>query len=294
MKTASATAAISFFVGIAVLLAKLGAWHVTGSVAFYSDALESTVNVLAAAFAWWVLRIAAQPPDEDHPWGHEKAEYFSAGAEGALIAIAALSIFREAIPKLFDPTPAEHLGLGAALSVAASVANGLLGLFLIRRGKALSSPALRADGLHVLSDVVTTAGVLIGILLARATGWWILDPLLACLVSIQILRVAWGLVRESIDALMDTAVDAEELARLDTLVSDVSKSEGGRVRSLRARRAGATLFVEINLGLPGQTRVSTSHALCDRIEDSVEEAFGSSRTVVHVEPETDAPTGAAL
>lgn len=287
MKTASAAAAVSFFVGIAVLVAKLGAWQITGSVALYSDALESTVNVLAAAFAWWALRIAAQPPDDDHPWGHAKAEHFSAGAEGALIAIAAISILYEAIPKLFHPQEVEQFGLGAALSVGASIANGLLGWFLIRRGKALSSPALRADGQHVLSDVITTAGVLIGILLARFTGLWILDPLLACVVALHIIRIGWKLVRESVDALMDTAVSLEEQAQLDAIVADVTEQGGGRLSSLKARRAGATLFVEVNLDVPAQATVAASHALCDRIEAGVERIFEGAHTVVHVEPYED-------
>lgn len=284
MKTASRTAAVSFFVGVAVLVAKLVAWRLTGSVALYSDALESTVNVLAAAFAWWALRIAAQPPDEDHPWGHAKAEHFSAGAEGALIAIAAVSILYEAIPKLFNPQPIEQFGLGATVSIGASVANGLLGWFLIRRGTALSSPALRADGLHVLSDVVTTAGVLVGIVLARATGLLILDPLLACAVALHIVRIGWRLVRESVDALMDTAVSAEEQDRLDAIVAEIAEPGGGRVTSLKARRAGATLFVEVNLDVPGQATVAASHALCDRIEEGVEHVFEGAHVVVHVEP----------
>lgn len=281
---ASNVAAVSFFVGLLVLAAKVGAWLATGSVALYSDALESTVNVLAAAFAWWALRIAAQPADEDHPWGHAKAEYFSAGAEGALIALAAFSILREAIPRLFDPQPVEHLGLGMALSVGASVGNGLLGAFLIKRGKALSSPALRADGMHVLSDVITTAGVVAGILLARATGFWILDPLLACVVALQIIRVGWKLVRESVDALMDSTVSEDTHRELHALAEEVAGRGDGTVGSLKARRAGPTLFVELDLLVAPATSVVDAHALCDQMEAAVDEAFPGAHTVVHVEP----------
>lgn len=282
---ASHVAAISVAVGVLVLAAKVGAWLLTGSVALFSDALESTVNVLAAAFAWWALRIAAQPADEDHPWGHAKAEYFSAGAEGALIALAAFSILREAVPKLFDPQPVEQLGLGMALSVGASVGNGLLGAYLVRRGKALSSPALRADGMHVLSDVITTAGVLAGILLAKATGLWILDPLLACLVALQIVRVGWKLVRESVDALMDSTVSEDTYRTLSGLVQQVAHAGDGRVGSLKARHAGPTLFVEVDLLVAPAVSVARAHALCDQMEAAVDEAFPGAHTVVHVEPE---------
>ena len=281
--TAVRTAGVSVLVGVTVLVFKLGAWRVTGSVALFSDALESTVNVVAALALLWAVRVAARPPDEGHPWGHGKAEYLSAVLEGALIAVAAFSILRAALGRLIDPVPLDRLGLGTMLAVAASLANGALGLFLLRRARALESPALRADGLHVLSDILTTAGVLLGIGLARLTGWWVLDPLLAAAVALQILRVGWQLVRESLNALMDPTVPPEELEQLRAIV-DRASGEPGRVHSLRARRAGRNLFVEVRLGLPPETRVCDAHDVCDAVEQALEAEYRGVEAFVHVEP----------
>jgi len=243
-------ARVSLVVGASVLAAKLAAWRLTGSVALYSDALESIVNVVAAVVALAALRFAARPADPGHPWGHGKAEYFSAAVEGSLILVAAASIVRTAVERLVAPQPLHALGAGVAVSVAASVANGLLGWWLQRRGRMLQSPALEADGAHVLTDVYTTIGVLAGVGLARLTGWWVLDPLLALAVAVQVVWTGWRIVREAAEGLLDAAVGGDAADRLEQAVR---RAMGGALEfhDLRARRSGASLFVELHLVVPG-------------------------------------------
>lgn len=269
--------------GVLVLAAKYVAWRITGSVALYSDALESIVNVLAAIGAYGAVRVSQQPPDAEHPWGHGKAEYFSAVAEGVLIAVAALAILREALPRLWEPVPAEALGVGTLFSVGATAANGAVGWLLLRAGRRAHSPALQADGVHLLTDVVTTGGVLLGVGLAKLTGWWTLDPLLAIAVALQILVVGWRLVRTSTSALLDEAVPKAALEELEALVR--SHANGARPEGLRARRSGPRLFAEVRLLVPAQMTVGESHRICDQIENAVQEAHPESELIIHVEPE---------
>lgn len=278
-------ARLGIAIGVLVLAAKWIAWRVTGSVALYSDALESIVNVIAATAAYGALRVARQPPDEDHPWGHGKAEYFSAVLEGVLISLAAVAIIHESIPKLLDPQPAESLGTGILFSTGASIANGLFAWFLLRAARHHRSPALRADGLHLLTDVWTTAGVVVGILAARWTGWWVLDPLLALGVALNILWVGWGVVRSSTGALMDEQLPNDELERLRALI--VRTAAPNRIEGLRARRAGHHTFAEVRLIVPPVMTVGDSHHLCDRLEDVVRDEFDGAELIVHVEPEPD-------
>ncbi len=277
--------------GAVVLALKFAAWRLTGSVALYSDALESIVNVVAALLAFTALRVAALPADENHPWGHSKAEYFSAGAEGGLIVIAALAIVSAALSRLMEPLPlGEGLGIGAVVSLAASGINAGLGRWLKRMGRQLGSPALEADGAHVLTDVVTTGGVLLGIGIARLTGWWILDPLIAIGVACQIVFTGWRIVRDSVAGLMDEAVPSEIRTTLEKTISEAM--EGAlEFHDLRARRAGVRLFVELHLVVPGEMTVADSHAVCDRIEAAIQAGHRFADVVIHVEPESERQRG---
>ena len=196
-------ARISVAVGVAVFSLKLGAWALTGSVALLSDALESVVNVVAAVTMLAALRVARRPADADHPFGHGKAEYLSAFFEGALIAVAAVVTVASAWGRLWSPAPVSRVGEGIAVSLLASLANGALGMYLLRISRRTRSLALEADGRHVLADVYTSAGVIVGVILARVTGWWRLDPLVAMAVAANILWVGWRLVRRSVGALLD-------------------------------------------------------------------------------------------
>jgi cation diffusion facilitator family transporter len=279
-------ARVSMVVGAAVLALKFLAWWLTGSVALYSDALESVVNVVAATAAFYALRLAAQPADTNHPWGHHKAEYFSAGLEGGLIVLAAGLIIRAAYGRLSHPVALESLGPGLAVSFVASAANGWLGLWLRRTGRRIGSPALSADGAHVLTDVVTTGGVLIGIGLARATGWWLLDPLVAIAVALHIVLTGWDIMRGSVEGLMDTSLPATERAAIESIV-EARLGEALEFHDLRARRAGSRTFVDFHLVVSGTMTVATSHALCDRLEEAIAAHAPDAEVVIHVEPETE-------
>lgn len=273
-------------IGILVLALKLVAWRLTGSVALYSDALESIVNVVAALVALTALRVAALPADANHPWGHSKAEYFSAGAEGGLIVVAAIAIISEASGKLFHPTELGSVGAGAIVSLVASGFNGALGLWLRKVGRRIGSPALEADGAHVMTDVLTTGGVLVGVVLAKLTGFWILDPLIAIGVALQIIYTGWKIVRGSVAGLMDEAVPASEAAKIEAVVREAS-ARALEFHDLRARRAGARLFVELHLVVAGGMTVADSHTLCDDIEAAVRREFLGSEVTIHVEPESE-------
>lgn len=287
LPSATRAAWVSLVAGVFVLGLKWVAYFLTGSVALYSDALESIVNVAAAFAALWALRIAARPPDVDHPYGHTKAEYFSAVLEGALILVAALAILRETWSRLLHPMPLESLGIGLAVSVVATGVNGAVATYLVRTGKRLRSPALRADGTHLWTDVATSAGVLVGTGLAGLTGAWILDPLLALAVALNIIRIGAKLVRESVGGLMDEAVPPAEL---ETMWAAIRGAMHGAIQAheLKTRRAGTRTFVELHLVVPAGMTVWTSHALCDRIESAVEAAIPGAQVTIHVEPEEKA------
>lgn len=274
----------SVAVALAVLALKAVAYAVTGSVSLYSDALESVVNVVAAGVAWLAVRVASQPPDDKHPFGHTKAEYLAAVAEGALILFAAVEIARAAWARLAEPVAPEHLGVGVAVAVAATAINAAWAGVLVRGGRRHRSPALVADGRHLWTDVASTAGVLAGIGLASVTGWWLLDPLLALAVAVHVVVVGVQLVRESVGGLMDERVPEAEMT---TIHETIESHMGGahEVHALRARRAGRTTFVEFHLVVPGGATVAEAHAVCDRLEAAIRAAVPGSHASIHVEPE---------
>jgi cation diffusion facilitator family transporter len=269
---------------IGVMGLKLLAWWVTGSVALLSDGLESFVNVTAAVVAYFVIRYAQRPADHDHQFGHHKAEYLSAVLEGVLIIIAALLIVREAWGGLVEPRLPEAPVLGLAINAVAGVINAVWATTLIRIGTSHRSPALKADGQHIMSDVVTSAGVLIGLVLAILTGYAILDPVLAIIVGINILYQGWKVITHSLGGLMDRAVEPEEEEAIKAAITAHSAGVLG-VHDLRTRRAGAAAFIDFHLVVPSAMPVGAAHEICDRLEDAIKAAIPGASLAIHVEPE---------
>lgn len=277
-------AAGSILIGVLVLGIKYLAYAVTGSVALYSDALESFVNVATAIAALLAVRLSEQPPDHNHPYGHHKVEYFSAVLAGALIIVAALLILREAWGAVLAPRTIAAPALGLALAGIASVLNAVWSFILVTRGRKLRSPALVADGKHLLADVVTSVGVVAGIILALYTGWAILDPALAALVAVNILWSGWRVIRESLGGLMDEAVPDTQLNEIREVIS---QHAGGAIEAhdVRTRNAGRVTFVDFHLVVPAEMTVRHAHDICDRIEAALKAAVEGAIVTIHVEPD---------
>lgn len=275
---------------ILVLGLKMLAWWVTGSVALLSDGLESIVNVVAAVVAFVVIGYAAKPADADHPFGHHKAEYFSAVIEGVLIVVAALLIVWEAVPAVLSPRLPETPALGLAINMVAGVINAIWAYTLIRAGAALRSPALTADGHHIFSDVVTSIGVLVGLVLAIVTGYAVLDPLLAVLVACNILYQGWKVIAGSVNGLMDRAVSAEEEAAIkEAIAANATGSLG--VHDLKTRQAASVIFVDFHMVVPASMPVGDAHDICDRLEDAIRAVNPAAKIAIHVEPDSEKAHG---
>lgn len=274
----------SLLIGVVVLGLKALAWQMTGSVALLSDALESTVNVATAVAALVAIKIAARPADANHPYGHHKAEFFSAVLEGVMIIVAALLILHEAYKGLQSPRILDAPLQGLLVNGLASVLNGIWCWVLITRGRKLRSPALVADGRHLLSDVVSSIGVTFGVLLAIETGWPALDPLLAGIVALNILWSGWKVMATSLSGLMDEAVTDETMAKIRSVIS--SEAAGAlEAHDLRTRHAGKVTFVDFHLVVPGATSVADAHDICDRIEREMKLRVPDAMVTIHVEPE---------
>ena len=273
-----------------VLGLKLSAWWVTGSVALLSDGLESTVNVVAAFIAYFVIRYAQKPADDDHQFGHHKAEYISAVVEGVLIVVAALLIVKEAWGGLFEPRLPDAPVLGLAINAFAGGLNAVWATILIRVGRKHASPALTADGHHIMSDVVTSIGVLIGLVLAILTGYAILDPLLAILVAINILIQGSKVILHSLGGLMDKAVEPEED---EAIKKAIAENSAGllNVHDLKTRRAGAAAFIDFHVVVPASMSVGAAHEICDRLEDAIRGVIPGATLAIHVEPESEQAHG---
>ena len=284
MSAALKLAVGSLLIGCVVLGLKAWAWWITGSVALLSDALESTVNLSTAFAALIAIRVAQRPPDSNHPFGHHKAEFFSAVLEGVMIIIAALFILREAYAGLLAPRALDAPIEGLLVNAAATAINAVWGVILIRRGRALRSPALVADGKHLWTDVVTSVGVALGILLAIATEWWLFDPLMAALVAVNILWSGSRVVKESLSGLMDEAVSDATLEKIRTTISDHATG-AVEAHDLKTRHAGRVTFVEFHLVVPSDMTVYDAHEICDRIEAAIGASVPDSRVTIHVEPE---------
>jgi cation diffusion facilitator family transporter len=271
-------------IGVLVLALKYAAYVLTGSVAFYSDALESIVNVATAVTAFIAIRVSARPPDANHPYGHHKAEYISAVVEGVLIVIAAIAILQKAYFGFIAPRPIEAPTMGLLFNGVATAVNGLWCAVLFRAGRRNRSPALLADARHLLTDVGTSVGVFIGVALVTLTGWLILDPLMAVVVALNILWWGWVLVRQSIGGLMDEAVPEDELEKIRQAIS--TGAQGAiEAHDLRTRHAARATFVQFHLVVPGEMSVAESHAICDRIEEAIKSDVPDAVVTIHVEPE---------
>lgn len=277
----------SLAIGILVLALKGFAAYATGSIALFSDALESVVNVVTAIVALVAVRLAARPADASLPYGYYKAEYFSAVVIGIFIAVAALLIFREAYYGFIAPREFKLDPLGLSVSVLATGINASWAWWLSRRGREEQSPALVADGKHLWTDVVSTLGVLIGVLLAAATGFVQLDAILAALVGVAILWSGWELIKQSVIGLMDVAVEPKLLGQIREIIS--ANAEGAiEAHDIRTRQAGKMTFIDFHLVVPGTMSVEAAHAICDGIEAKLREAVERAQITIHVEPENKA------
>ncbi|MGR3323747.1 MAG: cation diffusion facilitator family transporter [Pseudooceanicola sp.] len=293
MSTTQKIAAGSLIVGLVVLALKGLAYWMTGSVALYSDALESTVNVATAIAALVAIRWAELPADENHHYGHYKAEFLAAVLEGALIIVAAVMILREAWGALFDPRMIEAPLPGLAVNMAATALNGVWAAIIIRQGRRRKSMALVADGRHLMSDVVTSFGVALGIVLALITGLWILDPLMAALVAVNILWSGARLIRESLSSLMDEAVPEAVLERVRAIITE--EAQGAvEAHDLRTRHAGRATFIDFHLVVPGEMSVTESHEICDRLEAALKAEIPDAWIAIHVEPDFKAKPDVAI
>lgn len=277
---------LSIAAALATIALKTAAWWLTGSVGLLSDALESGVNLAGALMALAMLTIAAQPPDDDHAFGHGKAEYFASGFEGFLILAAAVGIAVAAIDRLLHPQPLAQVGIGLVVSVLASLINLATARALLAAGREHRSITLEADAQHLMTDVWTSAGVLVGVGAVALTGWLWLDPLLALLVAANIVWTGWQLLHRSAAGLMDGALPAEQHAAVVTVL-DRYRESGIDYHALRSRQAGARSFVTVHVLVPGAWSVQRGHDLLERIEADIRAALPQASVFTHLEPIED-------
>lgn len=277
---------LSVATAIVVLLLKLGAWKLTGSVGLLSDALETCTNLGGALMALLMLRLAAQPPDDEHAYGHTKAEYFSSGFEGMLIFIAAVAIVAQALPRLLAPQPIEQPDIGLAVAAVATVINFVVARVLARAGRAHGSVSLDADARHLMADVWTTVGVIVGLGLALLTGWVWLDPLVALAVAVNVLWEGYKLVGESAAGLMDAAWPEDEQATLHAVLEEF-RQPGVDFHAVRTRRSAARRFVSFHVLVPGAWSVKQGHDLVERIEQRLDQRLPMVTSFTHLEPSDD-------
>jgi cation diffusion facilitator family transporter len=278
---------LSVGAAVATISLKALAWWLTGSVGLLSDALESVVNLAAALLALSMLRLAAAPPDENYPHGLSKAEYFSAGIEGALIVVAAAGIVWAALPRLIAPRSLELPFAGLTLTVAASVINYVVAIVLLRAGREHHSITLEADGRHLMTDVWTSAAVIAGVALVYFTGWLRLDPLIALAVSLHILWAGFGLMRRSVRGLLDPAISSEDQGEVTKLFHEYSRRYGVSFHALRTRQAGARRFVSFHLLVPDAWTVAQAHRLSEEIEARMRAMIPNAAILTHIEPISD-------
>lgn len=277
---------LSIGAALTTMALKTGAFALTGSVGLLSDALESTVNLVAGVVALVALTVAARPPDPTHHYGHGKAEYFSAAAEGVMIVVAAVAIVLSALPRLLHPRPLDAVGAGLAVSAVATVLNLAVGLVLVRAGRTHRSLTLTADGRHLLTDVWTSVGVLVGVGAVAVTGWQRLDPILALLVAANVLVTGFALVRQSTAGLMDAALPADEVRALHGVL-DRYRADAVVFHALRTRAAGRHAEVSVHVLVPGEWTVQRGHDLLERFEADVREIMPGAVVFTHLEPVED-------
>ncbi len=277
---------LSVAAAVATIVLKTWAWHLTGSVGLLSDAMESGVNLVAALGAFWALTLAAKPADRRHHYGHFKAEYFSSGLESVLIVVAALAIIHAAIGRLQEPQPLEQLGIGLAISLLATALNGLVAWVLLKAAKRFHSITLRADAHHLLTDVWTSTGVVVGIGLVKLTGWTILDPLIAIAVAVNIIITGWKMLHETASGLLDRSLPEEEQHQLEQLLAARTTDEI-RFHALRTRVAGSRRFVSLHVLVPGGWTVQQGHDLCEQLEQEIATTLTRTHVLTHLEPIED-------
>ncbi|HCA26623.1 MAG TPA: cation-efflux pump [Betaproteobacteria bacterium] len=279
-------ALLSITASLATLLLKFAAYFLTGSVSLFSDAAESLVNLAAGLMAFFVLTVAARPADENHAYGHDKAEYFSSGVEGALIIVAAAAIGYAAVNRLLHPQPLSSLGIGLSIAAAAAAVNYGAARAMLKVARQYDSITLEADAKHLLTDVWTSAGVIGGLLVVSYAppGWRVLDPLMALAMALNIIHTGVSLLRRSLDGLMDIALPPEEVVRIEALIRREASPDSS-FHALRTRKAGPRRFIEFHLLVPGGTTVRMAHGLCDRIEDAIAQAFANTSVIIHTEPD---------
>ena len=287
MSTLKKFAWLSVATSIVTISLKMVAWWVTGSVGLLADAAESGVNLVAAVVALIAITVAERPADDDHQYGHSKAEYFSAVVEGAMIFVAATFILYTGVERLINPVPIESLGLGLAISVVAAVINGIVGTLLIRAGVRHRSPTLKADGKHLITDVVTSVGVVVGVTLVWITGWEFLDPVVAIAVGLNILFIGYRLVHESGMGLMDATLPEQDNRAIQEVLD--RHRQPGRVdfHELRTRESGRWRFVEFHALVPGDWSVERGHDLVEKVEQEIHAALPHSHITTHLEPIED-------
>ncbi|HKI63184.1 MAG TPA: cation diffusion facilitator family transporter [Burkholderiales bacterium] len=278
---------LSVSAALATIALKATAWLVTGSVGMLSDALESVVNLAAALLALWMLRIAAAPPDADHPFGRSKAEYFASGIEGAMIVLAAAGIVYTALPRLIEPRPLETPTLGIAISVVASAINFWTARVLLRAGARYHSITLEADARHLLTDVWTSAGVLIAVALVALTGWLRLDPLIAFAVAINILWTGFRLMRRSVAGLLDAAIPVSEREDVSKILQEYTKRYGVAFHAVRTRHAGTRRFISFHLLVPDEWTVKHAHQIAEEVEARIGALVPNASLISHIEPISD-------
>jgi cation diffusion facilitator family transporter len=277
---------LSLVTAIVIIGLKMAAYRLTGSIGFLSDALESGANIIAAVITLIALVVAARPPDKGHAFGHSKAEYLSSGIEGVLILIAAIFIAVQAVQRLLNPQPLEQVAIGVALSAVAAAINWGVARVLMRAGRRHRSAALTADAHHLLTDVWTSAGVIVGVALVGLTGWTWLDPVIALLVAAHIVVIAVGLMRESVNGLMDTALPEEEIEQIDEIL-DGYRAQGVTFHALRTREAGSQRFVSFHVQVPGSWSVQAGHELLEQIEADIRNSLSPVSVFTHLEPAED-------
>jgi cation diffusion facilitator family transporter len=279
-------ALLSIGAAVVTIGLKTAAWQVTGSIGFLSDAAESLINLVAALMALVTIRFATRPPDEDHMYGHEKAEFLAAGAEGALVLLASVSIAWLAVARLVDPVALEDVGVGIAVSAAASVVNVAVASLLIREGRRLRSITLEADGRHLMTDVWTSVGVIAGVAAVGITGWERLDPLIALAVAVNIFVVGVRLVHRSGGGLLDRALPDDDQRAIDDVL-ERARSQGIVFHGVRSRQAGRRAFVSLHVLVPGDWTVKQGHDLVEQLEGEIRNAVPGANVLSHLEPVDD-------
>lgn len=284
--SSSKLAAVSITASICTIILKLFAFFLTNSVSLLSDALESLVNLIAATITFFMVRLSLKPADESHPYGHGKAEYISSVAEGFFIMIAAAAIIITAVQRLLHPVPLEKPGIGLLFSIAASLINLLVGLVLIKNGKKRHSLALEADGHHLMTDVYTTIGVLIGLIIVYVTRLYILDPIIAIVVGLNIISAGFSIVQKSLSGFMDTSIGKEYLRFIKEIFLEY-QSKKIEFHGMRTRQSGSRKFISFHMLVPGMWSVQQAHSIGEDIEKKIRASIPQATITIHIEPLED-------